>query len=128
MKLNEMITDVKSILLLVFSLLLGVFMLIGGIKIAPLFGIQWAFSLVTILQFVGFALLLAVIIWPLIQDVSVGILKILYIVLAVLGILCFIFWLLTPLGWLTLSVVWFLWIDLFAGIAVIVLTFFALKE
>lgn len=128
MKLNEMITDVKSILLLVFSLLLGVFMLIGGIKIAPLFGIQWAFSLVTILQFVGFALLLAVIIWPLIQDVSVGILKILYIVLAVLGILCFIFWLLTPLGWLTLSIVWFLWIDLFAGIVVIVFTFIALKE
>ncbi|MCG3259805.1 MAG: hypothetical protein H7644_08665 [Candidatus Heimdallarchaeota archaeon] len=128
MKLNEMITDVKSILLLVFSLLLGVFMLIGGIKIAPLFGIQWAFSLVTILQFVGFALLLAVIIWPLIQDVSVGILKILYIVLAVLGILCFIFWLLTPLGWLTLSVVWFLWIDLFVSIVVIVFTFIALKE
>lgn len=128
MKLNEMITDVKSILLLVFSLLLGVFMLIGGIKIAPLFGIQWAFSLVTILQFVGFALLLAVIIWPLIQDVSVGILKILYIVLAVLGILSFIFWLLTPLGWLTLSIVWFLWIDLFASIVVIVFTFIALKE
>ena len=128
MKLNEMITDVKSILLLVFSLLLGVFMLIGGIKIAPGFGVFWAFALVTIFGFVGLAIFIAVIIWTLVQDVPVGILKILFIVMGLLGVLSFVFWLFTPFGWLTLSVVWFLWIELFAGIIVIALPFFALKE
>ena len=128
MKFNDLLKDVKGIILLVLSLILGVFMLIGGIKIAPYFGLHWAWTLVTILQFVGFALFLAVIIWPLIQDVPVMILTILYIVLGVLGLLSFILWLISPLGWLTLSVAWFLWIDLFAGIVVIVFPFIALKE
>jgi len=128
MKLNDLIKDVKGIILLVLSLLLCVFMVFGGIKIAPYFGLHWAWTLVTILQFVGFALFLAVIIWPLIQDVPVMILTILYIVLGVLGLLCFIFWLLSPSGWLTLPTAWFLWIELFAGIVVIVFPFIALKE
>ncbi|MCG3258075.1 MAG: hypothetical protein KAU62_18350 [Candidatus Heimdallarchaeota archaeon] len=120
-----MFKDIKCILLLVFSLVLGVFLLIGGIYLAPGFA-YWVLALITIFGFVGFALFLAVIIWPLVQDVPAVTLKILYIVMGVLGILSFIFWLFIPFGWILLP--WFLWIDLFAGIIVIVFAFLAIKK
>ncbi|MCE7738590.1 MAG: hypothetical protein KAU62_03885 [Candidatus Heimdallarchaeota archaeon] len=126
MKLNEMFKDIKCILLLVFALVLGVFLLIGGIYLAPGFGLLWQIALITIFGFVGFALFLAFIIWPLIQDAPANILKILLLVMGLLGILSFVFWLFIPFGWVLLP--WFLWIDLFAGIIVIVFVFLCMKK
>jgi hypothetical protein len=127
MKLNDMLKDIKCILLLVFSLALGVFLILGGILLVGSFGfLLWQTSLIIIFGFVGGALFLVFIIWPLVTDAPANILRIILLVAGLLGILSFVFWLFIPLGWILLP--WFLWIDLIAGVLTIVMVFLCIKE
>ncbi|OLS31993.1 MAG: hypothetical protein HeimAB125_13410 [Candidatus Heimdallarchaeota archaeon AB_125] len=125
MKLTDLFKDVWGILTVVFALATGVFLLITGIKIVPTGFFFWATTIIWILGFVGFALILVFLIWPLIQDVAAGTLKIFLIVAGVFAILTFIFWIIIPGG--ILFIPWVLIVNLILGVVTIVFSFLGLK-
>ena len=125
MKLTDLFKDVWGILTVVFALATGVFLLITGIKIVPTGFFFWATTIIWILGFVGFALILVFLIWPLIQDVASGTLKIFLIIAGVFAILTFIFYVVTPL--VTFGIPWILIVNLILGLGTIVFSFLGLK-
>ena len=126
MKLTDLFKDIWGILTVVVALAAGVFLLITGIQFVPLGFVFWATGLIWILGFVGIALVLVFLIWPLIQDVAAGTLKILLIIVGLFGILTFVFWIVIPGGILLLP--WILIVNLILGVFAIVLSFLGLKK
>ena len=126
MKLTDLFKDVWGILTVVFALAAGVFLLITGIQFVRLGFAYWATTIIWILGFVGFVLILGFLIWPLVQDVAAGTLKIFLIVAGAFAVLTFIFWIIIPGG--TLFIPWILIVNIILGVATIVFSFLGLKE